>query len=193
MNEFGQRVDIIRAKHNTCLNNTNLGSVTAVNGKILCHPTEYGSRKIYATTPPPTEYGSRKISATTPPTESIRAKLGLPPPPKWMLARTPMPLQYVSYDFDYCSRPRSTRCLEHTFEGKHRRLSAVLRESDQHVVHVLHCPGPFEARCRYASSETFRSCHGQLLQLSADLKSAVCFETTRSPRVNTTAFASATQ
>ena len=31
--EFGQRVDIIRAKHNTCLNNTNLGSVTAVNGK----------------------------------------------------------------------------------------------------------------------------------------------------------------
>ena len=31
--EFGQRVDIIRAKHNTCLNNTNLGSVTAVNGE----------------------------------------------------------------------------------------------------------------------------------------------------------------
>ena len=31
--EFGQRVDIIRAKHNTCLNNTNLGSVTGVNGK----------------------------------------------------------------------------------------------------------------------------------------------------------------
>ena len=30
--EFGQRVYIIRAKHNTCLNNTNLGSVTAVNG-----------------------------------------------------------------------------------------------------------------------------------------------------------------
>ena len=30
--------------------------------------------------PPPTEYGSRKISATTPPpTESIRAKLGLSP------------------------------------------------------------------------------------------------------------------
>ena len=41
--------------------------------------------------PPPTEHGSRKISATTPPpTKSIRAKLGLPPPPKWMLARTPM-------------------------------------------------------------------------------------------------------
>ena len=31
--EFGQRVDIIRTKHNTCLNNANLGSVTAVNGK----------------------------------------------------------------------------------------------------------------------------------------------------------------
>ena len=31
--EFGQRVDIIRAKANTCLNNPNLGSVTAVNGE----------------------------------------------------------------------------------------------------------------------------------------------------------------
>ena len=31
--EFGQRVDIIRAKPNKCLNNTNLGSVTAVNEK----------------------------------------------------------------------------------------------------------------------------------------------------------------
>ena len=31
--EFGQRVDIIRAKNNTCFNNTNLGSDTAVNGK----------------------------------------------------------------------------------------------------------------------------------------------------------------
>ena len=31
--EFGQRVDIIRAKHNRCLNNTNLGSVTAVDEK----------------------------------------------------------------------------------------------------------------------------------------------------------------
>ena len=38
--EFGQRVDIIRAKHNTCLNNTNLGSVTGVNGK---KPTHLGS------------------------------------------------------------------------------------------------------------------------------------------------------
>ena len=31
--EFGQRGDIIRAKHNTCLNNPNLGSVTGANGK----------------------------------------------------------------------------------------------------------------------------------------------------------------
>ena len=64
--EFGQRVDIIRAKHNTCLKNTNLGYVTAFNGKKyefrvcycsyrkkFCHPAEYGSRKISATTPPP--------------------------------------------------------------------------------------------------------------------------------------------
>ena len=93
--EFGQRVDIIRAKHNTCLKNTNLGYVTAVNGK---KPTHLGSvtgvngnnpvtphnmepgKFLLLPPPPPTEYGSRKISATTPPpTESIRAKLGLPP------------------------------------------------------------------------------------------------------------------
>ena len=30
--EFGQRIDIIRAKHITCLNNTNLGSVSSVTG-----------------------------------------------------------------------------------------------------------------------------------------------------------------
>ena len=69
--EFEQRVDIIRARHNTCLNNTNLGSVTAVNGKKtpnLGYVTGVNG------------YGSRKISPTTsPPTESIRAKLGLPP------------------------------------------------------------------------------------------------------------------
>ena len=56
---------------------------------------------------------------------------------------------------------------------------------------MLHCTGPSEARCRYASSETSRSSQGQLLQLSADLKSAVCFQTTRAPRVSPTAFASA--
>ena len=31
--EFGQRVEIIRAKHNTCVKNTNLVSDTGVNGK----------------------------------------------------------------------------------------------------------------------------------------------------------------
>ena len=36
--EFGQRGDIIRAKHNTCLNNTNLGSVTAVKGNNSATP-----------------------------------------------------------------------------------------------------------------------------------------------------------
>ena len=59
---------MIRAKCNTCLNNTNLGYVTGVNGKNS------------ATTPPPTEHRIMTNSATTPPpTESIRAKLGLPP------------------------------------------------------------------------------------------------------------------
>ena len=95
--ELGQRVDIIRAKHNACLNNTNLGSVTAFNGKKtelrVCYWSSGTQPNMdpgkFLLLPPPTEYGSRKISATTPPpTESIRAKLGLPP--KWMLARTPM-------------------------------------------------------------------------------------------------------
>ena len=91
--EFGQRVDNIRAKYNTCLNNPNLGSVTAVNGKKdefrvcycckrkkFCHPTEYGSRKISATTPPHRIWIPENFcSYPPPPTESIRAKLGLPP------------------------------------------------------------------------------------------------------------------
>ena len=89
-NTFGQRVDIIRAKHNIYLNNTNLGSVTAANGTNFATlpPPPNRARNISATTP--TEYGSRKILVLPPPTELIRAKLGLPPPPKWMLARTPM-------------------------------------------------------------------------------------------------------
>ena len=60
------RVDIIRAKHNTCLNNTNLGSVTAVNGKILPPHRIWIPDNFCYYAPPPTE--------------SIRAKLGLPPP-----------------------------------------------------------------------------------------------------------------
>ena len=101
--EFGQSVDIIRAKHNTCLNNMNLGSVTAVNGK---KPRIEGlllelSEKILAPhiiwipgnfcyyPPPPTEYGSRKMSATTPPPLNPFGQNSVCPP-KWMSARTPM-------------------------------------------------------------------------------------------------------
>ena len=58
-------------------------------GKILLPPTEYGSRKNSATTPPPTE--------------SIRAKFGLPPPPQWMLARTPM-LRVILWTSGVCGR-----------------------------------------------------------------------------------------
>ena len=76
---FGQRVDIIRAKHNTCLNNTNLGYVTA--GNKFCHyppPTESDVLLL----PPPTEYGSRKMSATSPPHRIHSGKtLSAPPPP----------------------------------------------------------------------------------------------------------------
>ena len=84
---FGQRVDIIRAKHNTCLNNTNLGSVTAVNGKILPPPPppnrarKIWARKISATIPPPENfcYYPPPLNMHPGTTESIRAKLGLPP------------------------------------------------------------------------------------------------------------------
>ena len=51
--EFGQRVDIIRAKHNTCLNNTNLGSVTAVNGKNPATPQNMDPGKNFGYYPPP--------------------------------------------------------------------------------------------------------------------------------------------
>ena len=104
--EFGQRVDIIRAKHNTCLNNRNLGSVTGVNGKkheflgLLLELTEKLHRiwipenLCYYPPPPPLNMDPGKfLLLPPPPTESIRAKLGLPPP-QWMLARTPMTLQH---------------------------------------------------------------------------------------------------
>ena len=69
---LGQRVDIIRAKHNTCLNNTNLGSVTGVKGNISATS---------GTTPPPN--WARKISATTPPPSLNMdpGKFMLQPPP----------------------------------------------------------------------------------------------------------------
>ena len=74
------RVSVHDMYYCTCLNNTNLGSVTAVNGKhefrgLLLELTEkiLPPHRIWIPEnfcyyPPP------------PPTESIRAKLGLPPP-----------------------------------------------------------------------------------------------------------------
>ena len=73
------RVEIIWAKHNTCLNNPNLGSVTAVNGKnpnlgsvTAANGKNSEFERIWIPEnscyyPPPTEYGSRKISPTIPP------------------------------------------------------------------------------------------------------------------------------
>ena len=71
---FGQRGDIIRAKHNTFMNNTNSGTVTAVvNGKSS------------ASTPPPLPNLARKISATTPPHWIwIPENFCYYPPPHWI-------------------------------------------------------------------------------------------------------------
>ena len=71
--EFGQRVDIIRAKHNTCLNYTNLGYVTAVNGKNSATPQNMDPGKFPLLPPPLNPFGQNSVC-----------------PPKWMLARTPM-------------------------------------------------------------------------------------------------------
>ena len=74
--EFGQRVNIIRAKHNTCLNNTNLGSVTGVNGKnpnlgsVTVGKGKNSATPFLPLPPPPPlnmDPGKWKISATTPP------------------------------------------------------------------------------------------------------------------------------
>ena len=96
--EFGQRGDIIRAKHPKCLNNTNLGSVTAGNGKkpriegLLLeltgkieppHIKWIPENCCYYPPPPPLNTDPGKfllLPPPPPPTESIRAKLGLPPP-----------------------------------------------------------------------------------------------------------------
>ena len=73
--EFGQRVDIIRAKHNRCLNNPNLGSVTAGNGNNSATPENMDPGKCLLLPPPPLNpFGQNSVC----------------PPPKWMLARTPM-------------------------------------------------------------------------------------------------------
>ena len=91
--EFGQRGDIIRAKHNTCLKNlnllqltektTNLGSDAAVNGKNSATPQNMDPGKCLLLPPPPQKMDPGKflLLPPPPPTESIRAKLGLPPPP----------------------------------------------------------------------------------------------------------------
>ena len=91
--EFGQRVNIIRAKDNTCLNNTNLGSVTGVNGKKpnlgsvtvgkgknSATPQNMDPGKVLPLPPPPTEYGSRIISATPPPLNPFGQNSVCPPP-----------------------------------------------------------------------------------------------------------------
>ena len=81
--EFGQRVDIIRAKHNTCLNNTNLGSVTAVNGKKNEFRVCYWSylKKILA----PHRIWIPENFCYYP-----------PPPPN------PMPTAAVGHEYNYC-------------------------------------------------------------------------------------------
>ena len=119
--EFGQRVDIIRAKYNTCLNNTNLGSVTAT-------PQNMDPVKFLLLPPPPTEYGSRnghrKISATTPPppTESIRARPGLPAPPNgcWPVRLCPYTLYILAglILLDYLQDiAHKTKSLKFTFHA----------------------------------------------------------------------------
>ena len=94
--EFGQRVNIIRAKHNTCLNNTNLGSVTGVNGKnpnlgSVTVGKGKNSAKFCHYPPPPTEnMDPGNFLLLPPPPHWIHSGKTRSAPPKWMLARTPM-------------------------------------------------------------------------------------------------------
>ena len=116
--EFGQRVDIIRAKHNRCLNNTNLGSVTAVNekntnlgyvtavnGKNSATPQNMGPGKFLLLPPPHRIWIPEHFCYYPPPLNPFGQKSVCPP--KWMLARTPMALPQVSvtlyqYPAEYC-------------------------------------------------------------------------------------------
>ena len=68
--------------------NTNLGSATGVNGKNSATPHNMDPGKLLLLPPPHWIWIPENVCYYPPPTESIRAKLGLPP--KWMLARTPM-------------------------------------------------------------------------------------------------------
>ena len=100
--EFGQRVDITRAKHNTCLNNTNLWSVTAVNGtkntnleyvtavngKIL-PPHRIGIPENFCYYPPHRIWIPEKFWYYPPPPR-IHSGKTRSAPSRWMLARTPM-------------------------------------------------------------------------------------------------------
>ena len=83
---FGQRVDIIRAKHNTCLNNTNLGYVTA--GNKFCH-YPYPHRIGRSATTPPLNMDPGKCLLLPPP-HRIHSGKTLSAPPQWMFARMPM-------------------------------------------------------------------------------------------------------
>ena len=101
--EFGQRVNIIRAKHNTCLNNTNLGSVTAVNGtkntnlgyvtavngKIM-PPHRIGIPENFCYYPPPPQNMDPGKALVLPPPHRIHSGKTRSAPSRWMLARTPM-------------------------------------------------------------------------------------------------------
>ena len=91
--EFGQRVEIIRAKHNTCLNNTNLGSVTNMDpGKFLLLP------------PPPLNMDPGKLMLLPPPPLNPFGQNSVCPP-KWMLARTPMMLPTFHNLYDPSALP----------------------------------------------------------------------------------------
>ena len=85
---FGQRAKIIRAKHNTCLNNTNLGYVTGVNGKNSATTTESGAEN-FCYYPPPLNFDPGKFLLLPPP-HRIHSGKTRSAPPKRMLARTPM-------------------------------------------------------------------------------------------------------
>ena len=84
--EFGQRVDIILAKHNPCLNNTNLGSVTAVNGKIL-PPHRIWIPANFCYYPPHIIWIAENFCYYPPPTLNPFGQNSVCPPPKWTLAR----------------------------------------------------------------------------------------------------------
>ena len=98
---FGQRVDIIRAKHNTCLNNTNLGSVTAVNGTNSA--TTPPPNRTFCYYSPPTEYGSRKCLLLPPPHRIHSGKTRSAPPPNGCL-----PVRLWSYIYMVWNRIIST-------------------------------------------------------------------------------------